>query len=87
MEIPADKRYVHFAIPYPASLGRLTFFLRCPRGRTACMLPGAKKFNGENYECVDTRSDLESCMFRRSFPHLLTTQSIEQFENEKVECD
>lgn len=33
----------------------------CPGVLMACAIPGSKYFNGRNFECVDTTSDIESC--------------------------
>ncbi|KAL7423679.1 hypothetical protein Q5752_001261 [Cryptotrichosporon argae] len=35
--------------------------LRCPAGLTACLAPDTGAWNGNNFECIDTRVDIESC--------------------------
>ena len=39
--------------------------LSCPMGFEPCMLPTATRFTGDNYECIRTSSDLESCQLAK----------------------
>jgi len=55
-----DLRRKPRLVPWSLDWSRVAEF-RCEGRLTACAVPSSQFFNGDNFECIDTQSDIESC--------------------------